>query len=282
MKDEWKTGQRAYTASGREVTFFARSDRGDYVVQTYYEVTINDHYQTTEEVDGDLITVREIFKKPPTEKLHAEVRQLSDEVTELRRELNDARDRLRTTKRVEETFLADQAARLEKHDAIAHVLDFVEGEITHFTLYDYGRVSVISKEDALKDTSARGWSDGNTKLLTLYVKSSGDLQWRINQYRDGSGKNTDAWPFTSLEGARLKAFEIVGSIFDEYTAGDDKCYNIHNAMESARTLELAIPDDVTKRYNADLVAGKQSVVADANAKLVKAKAELAELKKATS
>lgn len=74
-------GQTCYLADGREASFVSRTDQGDYVVHTIlrsYDPMGEDVY-----AEGPLTIERIIYRKPPQEKLEAEVAALRDEVAKL-------------------------------------------------------------------------------------------------------------------------------------------------------------------------------------------------------
>ena len=275
----WKPEQRAYTIGGREVRFVATCENG-FVVRPIVEYRDSD-YDDVYEADADLVLVERLFRKPPVEKLHADVKRLNDEVTARRQELNDARDALLAVQREDDKVRAEIEARAKQHSAISRIFDFLDEQITHFVVVNYGKISVLPKDEALKlKRDEWGQSDKGQKLLTLYGKTNGDLEWRISEYADGGGRSQTTHPCTSEADARDKAIEIIDARFALY-ASDERVSDIDSTIKSADAIGHSVPDAVRERYRASELKLLQSRVDDAKAKHDKARDDLTKFKRAS-
>jgi hypothetical protein len=78
---------------------------------------------------------------------------------------------------------------------------FLDKKIKYVLVYTYHGYDILTLEDALKskDNSFKG----DIKLVTLFGSSEGNLQYKINQYRDGSGSGNDnVWFFETENEAK--------------------------------------------------------------------------------
>lgn len=242
MTTTFNEGDRVYLIDGTECEFVAYVGEKLAVHKVY---TTDDDGEETPERLGDVILVREAFASPPTEKRHAEVARLESALSELRAKIADARR--------EETELAAAAkqrdAALAEHRAVARVVDFIAGKITHFAIRDYSDVSVVTRDEAIRYVEQDRWGgrwDGRTlKLLTLYGHDIHDhrngrgLSWRINRYSDGSGGSFEVMPCQSRE----EALEVARGWLDEdFAKFDGKVtYGAGALIKSADALGIPVP-----------------------------------------
>lgn len=235
-------GERVYLLDGSECEFVAYV--GDKVaVRKVY--LIDDGEAGEHEEIGDGVLVPEVFASPPTEKRHAEVARLESALAELRGKIYAARR--------EEAELAaaakQRAAVLAEHNAVARVVDFIQGKITHFAVRSYGDVAVVTRDEALRYVEQDRWGgrwDGRTlKLLTLYGnddynhRNGRGLSWRLSHYRDGSGGSVEVMPCQSRE----EAIEVARGWLDEAFAKFDGkvTYGADALIKSADALGIPVP-----------------------------------------
>lgn len=215
----------------------------------------------------------QIFLNPPTQKLEAKVDELDKLITEKRAEL----------KRINAEF--DQAARqhqermkkFKQHQALQRIEDYIDGKFTHFLhVSDYYGPKIITKDEAL-DQNDR-W-DRKLKLLCLFGDTKGDLQWKINRYRDGSGNSWDeVYPVSSEEEAIAIARRLFSDAVAEWREQEKKHYG--TAVNWARRNErgwLEVPDDLRKYLQELELSAKRGAIETARQALEKAQAELAAL-----
>lgn len=87
------------------------------------------------------------------------------------------------------------------------------------------------------------------KLLSLFGRSDGDLEWRLNQYSDGSGCGSTVYPCTSYD----QALDIVREWFAEKAKTDlenmDKDRGNKPSLsiiEKAKEYAITMPDEYIK------------------------------------
>lgn len=255
-----------YLANGQIVRVLAEAAPNHIVVE------IGRTYEDEDEIffEGTKV-VSKVYDQAPTEAIDARIRAL----LEREKTLLDIIAALHTQ---HVTAQRDAEARLsyaKQFEALALIEDFLRGRITHFVICDYSRVLVKSREEALdtRDDYDR-WSK-ELKLLTLFGKTNGSLQWRLNRYSDGSGSGTDVFPCTSLEAAQAKAAEIIEGRFEEIREKSKTGYphGINYVMDSAKALRIPIPFDIQECWDAGKAKAKQEQIAKLEAELASLRAE---------
>ena len=103
--------------------------------------------------------------------------------------------------------------KLVKQDrALERIEDFLEGKITFFVeqpySYCWSRAPYIIKASDAK-TKDGGYYNDALKLLTLFGKSDGNLEWGLNKYSDGSGSNVLVYPCVSY----AEAIKVIIRLF---------------------------------------------------------------------
>jgi hypothetical protein len=249
-------GDTVYSIHGQQGAYIASYGGSHLVAPEYEDGDYGEpHWGAPEEW-------REIFSTPPTVKLEAKVDELDKLITEKRDELKRIKKELDESGRKYQ----EQLKKLKQHQALSRIEDYLDGKFTHFLDVGYG-VKLISKEDALKSHDKY---DRDMKLLTLFGRTNGDLQWRINRYYDGSGSNTDVYPCESEE----EAIAIVRKL---YAAHEKTHYG--RAREWARTVSwewIDVPQDVRDYMNQALIDARTATLEKAKEALAKAELDLRE------
>lgn len=124
------------------------------------------------------VCISEAFAEAPTSEREREIARLDAQIAKRREELVELRH--------EVAMMGPRLKALrERSHVLARIEDVLDGKITHVAWISlYGQVAVGTPAEVLQDTS--GWNR-SLKLVTLFGATGGDLSWRVNQYRDGSG-----------------------------------------------------------------------------------------------
>lgn len=118
------------------------------------------------------------------------------------------------------------------------------------------------------------------RLLTLYGMSKGNLEWKLNQYSDGSGNNaTTVHPCCSYEEAIEKLTEILnskvskqlesGKISEDYITKAAKRYNITLPQEYIDAVDKQIQERLQNAVNTSMeeLAKKEKALEEYTTKL---------------
>ncbi len=146
----------------------------------------------------DIICVRKVFDTAPVEKLDERIKTLEARI----RELESKRTALDQDQREAEAKQKAVQAKLARHDQLKTLMDYIDGNITHYVMEHYFSWEIVPFSKALCGSEDH---DKPLKLLTLFGNSKGQLDWRLNYYRDGSGGHNLVYPATS----EAEALEIV-------------------------------------------------------------------------
>jgi hypothetical protein len=177
-----KPGDTVYSVNGCAAEYIAPYS-GGHVVAILYE--------TEEEVrSGDVVQWDHVYAEPPKEKLDVEIKKRFEEAACLRTEVS----LLRAEKVAMENARVVSLKEMSKHAALARIEDYLAGRFTYFVeVPPYGCPSIKMKDAILKGGGCDQY-DRSLKLLTLFGKSNGDLQWNVSRYYDGSGGGTEVIP----------------------------------------------------------------------------------------
>jgi len=282
MKTEFTPGQEVYDIHGRAGRFVARSGSG-YIVEPAFE-----QEEDKEQWFGDAVTWRQIFAKPPVEKLHAEVAELEKQADAARADLAKVREERNTLDKEHRARLE----RLKKFQHLSRIDDYIEGRITHFVVArNYGSaVAVLTFDQVMKNTE-RGSSYVN--LLTLRGTDTSYMsnEWQRREFYAShwcvTGGSSEGWviPCTSREEATEKACTRTLELFAELRKKTHFMHGIHDSaqlVKAASALGMDIPEDIAASANlyakseaAKMVAKAQRELESANASVARAQAELA-------
>lgn len=207
MTKEFNPGDSGYTVEGQAVTFIAKVGDG-FCVRPIYEDDEGEPYE-----DGNPIIVSRLYAKPPTEQRNQQIEDLDTKIRAKRDELAG----LQTAVRVTEGEMRSRMTLIKRHKGLERLEDFLEGRITHFVFHEYGAPKILEFKEAIETKDEDRYAKVPLmKLLTLFGKANGELNWRMDSYSDGSGGSRyAAYPCCSIEEAHAKVKEILESLYEE-------------------------------------------------------------------
>ena len=205
-KQTYEIGDDFYTADGVKVRLEAITTTGQFVVAKL--LRYQDHYDDFYEDYGPTEIVDKIFEKPPVEVIDEQIAAKLAELAEIEKRHNKVFAEINTVERTAQARLE----KFKKFKGLELLEDFIDKKITHFVWtsdensYDF---KIGSFEDAIKckDRYANG---AELRLVTLFGRSNGDLQWRVDQYYDGSGGRRQCiWPCRDEQHAKDTIVAII-------------------------------------------------------------------------
>lgn len=228
MKDNnFKIGDEVFLTNGEIAEFIANTEDGYVVFPTMLD-------EGEEIYRGDPVIVHSVFKDPPRAQHETKIKGLNAEI----QDLVGQRGKLQSDIRTHEVAHEKRMKKLGTIKALENLEYFIDGKITHFVI-DRWKYKIVAAADAHCDSSNQ-----DTKLLTLFGRSDGDLAWRLNQYYDGSGSHFAAYPCLSYEEATTKLIELTDGDFKEFRDKGKNWYSLKNAVESLVDAGLPVPDDI--------------------------------------
>jgi hypothetical protein len=266
MSDKLQPRTYAYAADGKKVYIEAITQDGDYVVsgviaQIYGDQIEEDHGQTW-------IERGKLYPKPPVDVMDKVIEEKTVELARLRDEWFTAKHGINNAERDN----ADRFKRLAKFKGLERLEDVLEGKFSHFVTGNYGGYEIMTKERGL-DQGDR--YDKKLKLLSLFGDTGGDLEWRLNDYRDGSGSWRQVYPCASEDEARSKLIDLCNADLDDWRKGSKNNYYLSCAVSSLEKIGAPIPDDAKAAQQKHLTEAAQKQIAEASKVLKQAEAALA-------
>lgn len=227
--------ERKYLENGTAVEV-VETIAGGFLVQQIYE-------NGEDEWMGDRKFYAErVFDEAPTEALDARFSELQIQIEKM----EHRKDELQQLHRQSETDHKQILDKLSRHEQLRHLMDFIDGKITHYVTHDYWRLEIIPFTEAIcGGEDSRHPNKSRLRLLSLFGDTKGNLAWNLNRYRDGSGSETMAYPVTSYEeGVRLLGQLIAASLEKPPT---------EYLIASANKYGIALPDSYVLAYKEGLL-----------------------------
>lgn len=271
-----------YTKDGKKVAVIGKLNNEQWIVQEIFvangkEFPAGENFTTKTLLDEPAETWQTRHNRETElqkEKLKDRIKQLDSEACIIKRKARAGELINRITKKYQDINIAE----------FETLVAFMMGQITHIVIKDWRTFRVLSLIDTLENVDNHGsWSsfDG-LKLVTLFgCNSSGErwgenksfskesfcLEWRINQYRDGSGSETIIYPCTSHEEA-VKLIDNLVAKKEKATA---------ELIELKEKYNLKHPTmKKIQAYKKEVIKGKKETIKNCKGKLNAAEQELGE------
>ncbi|MGL5734335.1 MAG: hypothetical protein ACRCYS_05665, partial [Beijerinckiaceae bacterium] len=207
---------------------------------------------------AEIVPLASLSANPPTAEIVAEVLRAENELARLKAEIAAATTEASNAEKAN----AERLAKLAKYAALARIEDFLEGRMTHFVMWgQYSReITIKPFDEVMLSKSDSGRLDGDVKLLSLFGtcrshpehgNKDGNLLWRVNQYRDGSGSWLNAQPCLSEDEAKEVAAKWINGQWDEHRGLEDRAkgaYWLKGSIGSAQAIGLDVPDDIATDF----------------------------------
>lgn len=272
-------GDTVFSSDGREARFIAELD-GSFIVCPVYD---SEDEEDGEPIHGTPEKWSRVYAKCPVERYDKEIAVLNAEISEKEQRLYALRSELANA----EKATKDRLAKLQKFAALERLEDWIDGKFTHFVITpEYGTPIIATKEKALAGGGGGDPRyDTTIKLLTLFGDTKGDLQWKLNQYRDGSGSWGDVCPCASEEDAIATIRTMYAAAVAEWRHGGSgrehnrASYRAMGWPSTTIARYLDVPEDVAAAIRSRDIQAKQEAVAKARATLEQAEEALAAVAK---
>lgn len=217
-----------YTEEGNEIGIIKKFD--NFVVGFYlYE----DEKGNVQQGEAFIIETK-LYDKPPIKKYEQSILLLKKDLEKLNEIYEDKAKELDSIKKEIEEYKKtyNQYAELKCLNM------FIEGKLKYYVIEDYSDIYISKFEHETSDCE-----NGKLKLLTLFGKTDGNLQWNLNQYSDGSGSCNNVYPFCSYEEAYEKAKELIIKKLDFYfdkKIDDFSIWSFERLLKSAKKIKMKI------------------------------------------
>ena len=191
-----------YLSYGPEVNVIQTLNDGKVLVEPIFE---NPNDGEPYEGNPFIVNANQIFDKPPIQKKAEEVIKLNEQISELNMKLRDLRQEVSGFEKTHE----DRMSEIKRHKGLELLENFIAGKITHYVeINSYGTPKIIPFNESESDYGVKpkgratnGKGVRRLRLLSLFGKATGDLEWGLSRYSDGSGCYSTVIPCASLETA---------------------------------------------------------------------------------
>ncbi|MBP9870630.1 MAG: hypothetical protein KBC53_03920 [Nitrosomonas sp.] len=242
-----------YTSDGKKVSVIGQLNAQESIVQEIF-VTQNG----AEIPSGENFVVKSLHDAPAVSWKEKELEKLEKRYKTESEEWGRRTAAMRDTCNKEYSLLSAiiKSTRLTRlawdHECLKQMELFLTGQVKFLVLVEYGNYKISEFSEAISEIGDR---DNNIRLITLFGRSDGALDWKLNHYRDGSGHDKTIFPAISLEEAKsILEEQIMESIVKIGGASD--------AMVKAKKLYgLSVPsEDQISQLNLKEIEQKNKII----------------------
>jgi hypothetical protein len=218
---------------------------------------------------GELMIVDDVYDKPPIEYIDSQIRDKQMKLNAVHEELRLIEQECRLAQAERKRLLE----KLKQLPALRRIEEFLDGKITHVVSSQYGRIHITPIDEMVCDSDREyRHNPKSLKLMTLYGQQPGELSFRVNKYKDGSGSSSseyEAFPCCSEEEAK----SLAGKLIDEQIA-DARGYYLEESVKSADKIGHPVPDGLREVIRLNNIEKKRNEVEEARKKLHDAEQQL--------
>jgi len=211
--------ENKYTKDGKKVAVIGKLNNEEWIVQ---EIFVADGKEFPA---GENFTTKTLLDKPAETYYERRQKEFKQRIERIEGEIRTAEKKCQIVERKATTGRLINYATEKYADIDLEQLDtlfaFMAGQITHVVLENYSDYiieSLVDAVEAVDSYNGRISSDG-LRLVSLFgCRESGErdksdrsfrLDWKINQYRDGSGSWHTIYPCKSYGDAVAKLDELI-------------------------------------------------------------------------
>jgi hypothetical protein len=255
-----------WTKDGIRVFVVRELGKSEYLVRSVLVMpSIYDDEQDEAEELGELRIVEAVYDTAPTEILSKDIAMLQGTVVKLQQLHGEIKKQISQL----ESEYDKRKEKLSSIPELRQLENFIAGKITHYVLVSqYNSPYIMAFQDTKSeyaDYDDRGLK--KMRMLSLYGKATGELEWNLHRYSDGSGsEGYTVIPCCSLEEAQI----VLQQEFDKrFALGPSE-----RLFDDAIKCGVSIPDEYAERvHQLQLHVAKQEV-AKRKEELLKAEAKV--------
>jgi hypothetical protein len=247
-----------------------------FVTENGQEIPSGDNFVVSSLHDAPVESWKEKSLRELEERYEKTKKSIQNRIDETSRRLSVAEQKAKARASVLFAF-----AENSKEEQLQTLVAFLSGEITHFFAQNSYSPKIFSIDDnEAYDTDfwhSRMSVEG-MKLVSIFGKSDGRLDYRLHAYRDGSGDSAKIIPCTSYEDALSKAQEHLNGLAELYVDGNLQSLNIDGWL---KIKGIKIPADAQKKFDGKkreqklaLIEKLRAEIADIEADPVMQKSEI--------
>ncbi len=238
-----------YTSDGRKVIVVGKLNADQHIVQ---EIFVCDGQEVP---SGENFVVSSLHDAPSESWKEKNLRELEERYDKQRKAITARIDACDNKLSIAEQKAKQRAGALlafasnSDNEQLQTLHAFLAGEITHFFIGGYAPEIVSWDDNQTYCTDSWGgrMQVEGMKLVSIFGISNGKMDYRINQYRDGSGGGSrEIIPCKSYEHALSVAQQTLNDSADMYVSGTQRSLHVDGWLKIDG---IQIPADALKKYN---------------------------------
>lgn len=237
-----------YTNDGRKVLVVGQLNAKQHIVQ---EIFVSNGQEIP---SGENFVVTSLHDAPAESWKEKNLRELEERYGRVRKdwEIRINRERRRLDEAEKKAKLRASAllgfANNSDHAQLSRLGDFLSGQITHFFIKSPLSPKIVTWDDDDLFQVDRFGGGGKTieavKLVSLLGGSDGNLAYRLNDYKDGSGSWKEIVPCRSYDEALEEAQALLDEVAAEYVSGTRG----HFSIDTWEVIDgIVIPPEVREK-----------------------------------
>lgn len=240
-----------YTSNGKKVVVIGNLNAQEKIVQEIFIVN------GQEVPSGENFVVKSLHDAPAISWEEKRTKEIKEQYEKVRKEFEKELDSLKRTHRDQtltlRKFIESNAKMLKNvsEDSFNTLISFLCGDVKWIVRQGYGTPKVA--EYGVNDSGF----DRELKLLTLYGRDDGTLQWKMNYYSDGSGGSEDVFLFGDKESALEKFKELV--VGANYYTSDTFVIAKEYGLILDKVKVAKYRDDSIKHLTGSIAKNKESI-----------------------
>lgn len=242
-----------YTSDGKKVSVLGKLNAQESIVQEIFVTQ-----DGAEIPSGENFVVKSLHDAPAVSWKENELKKLENlyetESNEWKRRINSLRDSSNKEYSTLAALLNNTRSTIKSwdHDCFNRLELFLTGKIKYMVLVEYGNYNIFEFSEAISEIGDR---DNNIRLITLFGRSDGALDWKLNHYHDGSGNDRTIFPAISLEEAKsILEEQIIEKIAKNGEASE-------SMIKAKKLYGLSVPsEDQIHQLNQKAIENKNKVI----------------------
>jgi hypothetical protein len=203
-----------FTNDGKKVVVVGKLNAQETIVQ---EVFVTE--KGAELPSGENFVVKSLHDEPVITYKDKREKDLEIRLKSLEKQLSEEEGKIQSYERLVLEPLKEKAKCLksmmgDKAEAYQQLINFITGNIKYVVFKKYGMPEIKTYEEFLKllDTTDSYYNterfDG-LRLVSLFGRSEGKVDYKINRYGDGSGSSEEIYPANDYQEAVEKVIDII-------------------------------------------------------------------------
>lgn len=235
--------QIKYTDKGKKVVIVGKLNNTETIVQEIYV-----SQDGSEIPSGENFVVKSLHDEPLKSWYETNLEKVKSNYESKKLTYEQELQRLKSYYDKQSKLLRETARQVRLmvdeicHESFDTLIDFLTGEIKYVVTLGYDPKILKFDESIYKRDFG-----GSIKLLSFYGKSDGKLDYRLNEYSDGSGSETSIIP--------VKTFDQAKMMLTNYLVEKKRVLNEYE-MIAVKYYDLQLPVSVIERYKNDQIKSK--------------------------